>query len=176
MKKFIVLSLICLSFSSFSQEKPKEETAEIETVKKKSEFWKKVRFGGGFGLNFGNNNTSLALTPTALYEFNDEFSLGTGIGYRYTKIGDVKNNVYSISALALYNPIQQLQISTELEQLFVNRKIGSFSDSYNYPSLNLGIAYRIGRFSSIGISYDVLYKENESIYSSPITPIIRIFF
>jgi len=177
MKKIFLL--VCIFFSAiiFAQEEPKKETTtEINQPKQKSEFWDKVRFGGGFGLNFGNNFFTLALTPTAVYEINDQFSLGGGVGYRYTKNGDLKNNVFSLSALGLYNPIQQLQLSSEFEQLFVNQKLDSFKNSYNYPALYLGIAYRVGRFSTIGINYDVLYDENKSIYSSPITPIIRIFF
>ena len=173
MKKGFVLILLCFCSTLFAQEEKDEKQKEEKT---KSDFWRKVNFGGGFSLTFPNNSINLAITPTAIYNFNEQFSLGAGLGYRYSKTGDIKNNVYSLSGLALYSPVDQLQISGEFEQLFVNQKLGNNSYSYNYPSLHLGLAYRIGGFSSIGISYDVLYDKNKSIYSSPITPIIRVFF
>jgi hypothetical protein len=39
-------------------------------------FWDHVRFGGGFGLGFGSNSTTIAISPSAVYEFNDTFPLG----------------------------------------------------------------------------------------------------
>ncbi len=182
MKQVFIVILLAVSTFNYAQEDSSKEQSEVKEPtetsedKKKSKFWKKVRFGGGVGLNFGNNFTAFALTPTAIYSFNEQFSLGAGIGYRYTKNNDFKNNVYSVSTLGLYNPISQLQLSSEFEYLFVNQKLDAFSSTYNYPALYLGIAYRIGRFSSIGISYDVLYDENKSIFQSPINPIIRVFF
>lgn len=179
MKKIITLLFICICAISFAQEDKKEETTTEETktvVKKKSEFWKKVRFAPGLGFNLTNGYTSLAITPTAIYQFNEQFAAGAGLGYRYTKTDDFKNNVFSVNALALYNPVQQFQLSAEIEQLFVNRKVGTFSNSYNYPSLNLGASYRLGRILTVGLQYDVLYDESKSIYGSAFTPIIRAIF
>jgi len=179
MKKIFIILAITIASFGYAQEEEKTNEQETQTTEKKekSEFWKKVRFGGGAGLNFWNNSTSLTLTPTAIYNFNEKFSAGAGVGYRYTKFNDVKNNVYSMNTLALFNPIPQLQLSSEFEQLFVSQKIvGYDSYSYNYPALYLGIAYTIGRFSAIGFTYDVLFDSNKSIYGSPINPIIRVFF
>ena len=44
--------------------------AQENTTKPKSEFWSKVRFGGGLGLNFGRNNTNITVAPSALYQPN----------------------------------------------------------------------------------------------------------
>ena len=179
MKKIITLIFICFCTISFAQEDKKEENTTEENkpvVKKKSEFWQKVRFAPGFGFNFTNGSTSLAITPTAIYQFNEKFAAGAGLGYRYSKSGDFKNNVFSVNALALYNPLQTFQLSAEIEQLFVNQKTGTFSNKYNYPALNLGASYRVGRILTVGLQYDILYDKNKSIYSSAFTPIIRAVF
>ncbi len=173
MKKVMLVLFLSLGFLSFGQETQK--TKEVETVKKKSDFWKNVRVGGGFGLNFGNNVTTIAVNPTAVYDFNQKFSLGGSLGYTYSKSGDFKSNVFTASVLSIYAPFQNFEFSGELEQLFVNSRFGDARDSYNYPALYLGVAYRTRNFS-IGGRFDVLYNDDKSIYSSPFTPFVRVFF
>ena len=115
MKKIIIplLLIVAVSFSMNAQQNSK------------SNFWQNVRFGGGLGLGFGNNSTTIAVSPTAIYDFNDSFSLGAGIGYQYAKRGNYKSNVFSASILSLYSPFNGAQLSAEFEQLFVNQKFGT---------------------------------------------------
>ena len=68
-----------------------------------------------------------------------------------------------------------IDLSAEFEQLFVNQKLGIYKSNYNYPSLYLGIAYRVGFFAA-GMRYDVLYDDYKSIYTSPFSPIVRFYF
>lgn len=161
MKKLVTLAVLLISISGFSQE---------------NDFWENVRFGGGIGLGFGSNSTTISVSPTAIYDFNEQFSLGAGVGYQYSKRGDFKSNVFSGSIVSLYNPINAIQLSAEFEHLFVNQTFNNAETSYNYPALYIGGAYRVSRNVSLGIRYDVLYDENKSIYASAITPIIRVFF
>ena len=139
-------------------------------------FWDNVRFGGGFGLGFGSNQTTIAISPSAIYEFNDMFALGLGGSYLYAKNGNLKSNVYGASFISLFNPVEEIQLSAEFEQLFVTQKQLGF-DNYNfdYPALYLGAAYRVGRFA-VGVRYDVLYDNNKSIFASAFSPIIRFYF
>ena len=139
-------------------------------------FWSHVRFGGGFGLGFGSNYTTIAVSPSAIYQFNQSFALGIGTSYLYAKNNDLRSNVYGAGLIALYDPIQNIQFSAEFEQLFVNQSIRGFEDyNFNYPALYFGLAYRSGWFSA-GLRYDVLYNENKSIYASPFSPIFRFYF
>lgn len=139
-------------------------------------FWDNVRFGGGFGFVFGNNTTTIAISPTAIYDFNESFSLGVSTGYQYSKRDNYKSNVYNIGVLSLYNPFEGVQLSLELEQLFIKQRFGLDTYNYNVPSLNIGAAYRVSYNVSFGFRYDLLYDENKSIYSSPLSPVVRIFF
>ena len=164
MKKVFSLIFLSIAFTGISQEA------------NDSKFWDNVRFGGSFGVGFGNNTSNVAIFPSAIYEFNETFAMGVNLGYQYAKRNDVKSNVFSSGLLGLVNPIYEIQLSAEYEQLFVNSSFGDFRESYNYPALYFGAAYQISNNFVIGLRYDVLYNTNESIYASALSPIVRIFF
>ena len=169
-KKITLLTIIsCLIFGlSFSQE---------TTQKQKSDFWDHVRLGGGVGLNFGDGYFSGTLAPSAIYQFDNKFSLGLGLSGSYYKRKNLyKSTVLGGSIIGLFNPIREIQISSEFEQLNVNRDfVGGTDDNYWYPALFLGAGYRQGNFT-IGIRYDVLYDEDKSIYGDALMPFFRFYF
>lgn len=173
-KKIALLSIIaCLIFGfSYSQ-----ETAQEKNI----DFWNHVRFGGGVGLNFGNGYFSGTLAPSAIYQFDDKFSLGVGLSGSYYKRENLyKSTVLGGSIIGLLNPIREIQLSSEFEQLHVNRDfdqnfVSNSDDKYWYPALFLGAGYRSGNFT-IGIRYDVLYDEDKSIYADPWMPFMRVYF
>jgi len=138
-------------------------------------FWKNLKYGGGLGLSFGSNNTAIAISPSVIYPVSHRVYAGINTSYLYAKQYDLKSNVYGVGVVTLYNPFEQLQVSAEFGQLFISQRLGLEKSKYNYPVLNLGVAYRIGFFST-GIQVDVLYQENKSIYASPISPIVRFYF
>lgn len=164
MKKYLLL--IFLLFAIFTN------AQQINDPK----FWDHVHFGGGFGLGFGSNQTTIAISPSAIYEFNEMFALGLGGSYLYAKNNDLKSNVFGASIISLFNPLNEVQLSAEFEQLFVTQKQLGFDDySFDYPALYLGAAYRVGWFAA-GLRFDVLYDEDKSIFASPFSPIIRFYF
>ena len=138
-------------------------------------FWDNVQFGGGLGLNFSNNYTTLSISPSAIYNFNQYVAAGPGLSYLYSKYRDVKSNVYGAGLITLINPIPNLQFSLEYEHLFVTQKVAFDKTNFDYPSLYLGGAYRMGNFSA-GLRYDVLYDSNKNIYASAYSPILRFYF
>ena len=144
-------------------------------VDQPSKFGDNLRFGGGLGLSFGNDITVINVAPSAIYDFQNNFALGVGLGYLYSKNRDFRSNVISPAVLAFYNPARELQLSAEFEQLFVSQSLGSESFSYNYPALYMGVAYRTG-WASFGIRYDILFDERDSIFASPWSPIVRVYF
>ncbi|MEP3207878.1 MAG: alpha-ketoglutarate decarboxylase [Maribacter sp.] len=145
----------------------------------KSQFWEKVRFGGGIGLGFANGSFNGSISPSAIYQFNNQFAAGVSLNFNYAKFRDDKLLAYGGSVLSLYNPLPFLQLSAELEQLRINR---SFDDTVirlerNYwaPALFLGVGYTDQNFT-IGIRYDVLYDDNDSIYANAWLPFVRVYF
>lgn len=161
MKKYFLLLFLCCSFTMISQEK--------------IDFWDNVQFGGGVSMSFGNQ-TTIGISPSAIYNFDNGFSLGTGLTYIYSKYEDNKTNVYGASIISLYQiPKIGIQLSGEFEQSFAKNTSNNVSSSTSFPALYLGAAYNQGRFA-VGFRYDVLYPGNKSVYSSAFSPIVRFYF
>lgn len=125
-------------------------------------------------MSFGSQ-TTIGISPSAIYNFDNGFALGTGLTYVYSKFDDTKTNVYGASIISLYQiPNIGIQLSGEFEQSFAKQTFNSRSTSTSFPALYLGAAYNTGRFA-VGIRYDVLY-DDRSVYSSAISPIVRFYF
>jgi hypothetical protein len=146
----------------------------------KSDFWEHVKYGGGIGLNFGDGFFSGTLAPNAVYEFNNYFSLGLGVNGTFNSQKDVyKSTILGGSLIGYFNPINEIQLSAEFEQLNVNRRYESSlnlsNDNYWIPALYFGAGYRNGNIT-FGIRYDVLYDKDKSIYSDAWAPFVRFYF
>tara|TARA_R110002012_G_scaffold291564_1_gene486118 strand:+ start:140704 stop:141246 length:543 start_codon:yes stop_codon:yes gene_type:complete len=149
-----------------------------------NDFWSHVRFGGGIGLGFSGDYFSGTLAPSAIYQFNRQFAMGISLNGTYSTRKDFyKSTILGGSVLGLFNPIPQVQLSAEFEQLNVNRqwenRLLITDENYWYPALFLGAGYTInsGRVSTaIGIRYDVLYDRDKSIYESSWMPFFRFYF
>ena len=144
-----------------------------------NDFWSRVRFGGGLGFGLNNGGFNASISPSAIYQFNNQFAIGTSLNFNYAKYDNDKRLAYGASLLTLYNPLPFLQLSAEYEQLRVNLSQelvgGSFEDNYWSPGLFLGIGYTNSNFT-VGIRYDVLYDENRSIYLDAWLPFVRVYF
>jgi hypothetical protein len=167
---FLLLSLLLSSsFESMAQEQ-----------KPPSQFWQNVRFGGGIGLSFGNGFFSGTLAPSAIYQFDHRFAMGLGLNGTYNSL---KNNYTSTiiggSIISLFNVIPEIQLSAEFEELNVNRSydsnLGLEDDNYWYPALFLGAGFRTNNVT-VGIRYDVLYDDMDSIYANAWMPFFRVYF
>lgn len=144
-------------------------------------FWSNVQFGGGLGLNFGNGFFNGVISPTAIYRLSPFVATGLGLNFQYSSQRDVlTSTVVGASAIGLFNPIRELQISTEFEQLYIMRNfdenfVSNANGTYWYPALFLGLGYTNGNVT-FGIRYDVLYNRNRSIYNDAWIPFVRVFF
>ena len=144
-----------------------------------SDFWNNVRFGGGIGLNFSNGGFSGSIAPSAIYEFNEIFAAGLGVNVNFFKFNNEKFWAYGPSAILLANPIKEIQLSGEFEQLRVNSSIqtadGRFESDFWAPALFLGIGYRT-QFATVGMRYNVLDSNENTIYLNAWTPFVRVYF
>lgn len=173
-KIILVSALFSFCNVSFSQ----DSTSVVKPTVVKSEFWKKVQFGGGLGLNFGSGFTDVGISPSAVYRLNDFVSLGSGLQFSYVSVKNNYNSfIYGGSLIGLFNPLKEVQLSVELEQLRINTKINRSAKlpaSWN-TGLFLGAGYRMGNLT-IGGRYNVLYNKNDNIYSNAFLPFVRVFF
>lgn len=170
-KGFFISLIVLISNSLLAQQ---------QTIRSKSssDFWKNVQFGGGIGLGFGSNFTDISLSPSAIYNFNDYVALGVGAQYTYLKQKNYyASHLYGGSIIGLFNPIQQIQLSAELQELRVNINLDETNgNALNYwnTALFLGAGYRNGN-ATIGARYNVL-RDNNNIYGSAFMPFIRVYF
>ena len=173
LKMIFCLMIILISTNSFSQDLIKDSKA-------KSEFWQHVQFGGGFGLGFGTGYTDISLSPNAIYNFNNYFSAGIGLQGSYV---NVKNNfssiIYGASMVTFINPIEEIQLSVELEQVRVNRTIegitNTIKDNFWNTGLFFGAGYRSDNFT-VGLRYNVLHDSKKGVYNDALMPFVRFYF
>jgi len=139
-----------------------------------------VRFGGGINIGMGNTYSSFSISPSAIYDFSNEFSAGLSLTYVYVKNKSTissTTNIYGGSLLAFYKPINNIQFSTEFEQLKIDQKYAFVNDSDLWqPAFYIGAEYVTGNIS-MGLRYDLLYdKTTNVIYSSALSPVFRVYF
>lgn len=150
-----------------------------QETKPKSEFWKKVQFGGGFGLGFSGNGTNISVAPSAIYNVNSKFAIGTSLQYNYAKFkGFYNSHMYGGSIIGLVNPIQEIQLSAEVEQLRVNVNYDNSSASSNdfwNTALFLGAGYRANNVT-IGVRYNLLHNDSDNVYTDAFLPFMRVYF
>lgn len=177
-RKLFLVGLFGLFFNmAYGQIIPPPDSRQTSST---NDFWNHVQFGGGIGLGFGNGFFSGTLAPSAIYQFNPQFAMGLGISGTYNK----RKHAYSStilggSIMAFYNVIPELQLSAEFEESHVTRKWEieglNRTDTYWYPALFFGAGFRAGNVT-IGLRYDVLYKESKSIYGTAYMPFVRVYF
>lgn len=137
----------------------------------------KVHFGGTLGLSIGSGFTDIVVAPSVIYDVNDYFSAGVGLQGSYVNF---KNNfesyIYGASLIGLVNPIEEIQLSAELEQVRVNTTFDdNYKDNFWNTALFLGAGYRAQNIT-IGIRYNVLFDKNKSVYNEAFMPFVRVYF
>lgn len=153
---------------------------DLNENKSKSDFWNHVQFGGGLGLGFGSGYTNITIAPSAIYNFNEKVAFGLGTQYSYVnQKGIYKSNIYGGSIIGLVNPIEQIQLSAEVEQLKVNNNYettsGTVKDDFWNTALFLGAGYR-SQNVIIGLRYNILHKDRDNVYADALMPFIRVYF
>jgi long-subunit fatty acid transport protein len=169
MKLYIFLFLLLIGFSSMGQ-----------NYQSKSDFWNRVHFGGGLGLGFTNGGFNGSVSPSAIYQVNEQFATGVSLNFNYAKFNEDKLLAYGGSVLTLFNPVPFLQLSGEFEQLRINRTLSTIGlndieDNYWSPALFLGLGYS-NQNVTFGMRYDVLYDADKSIYANAWMPFVRVYF
>ena len=164
MKKILLFVFLGISFISFSQQK--------------SDFWDNVRFGGGFTLGFGSQ-TTVGISPSAIYDFNAQFSAGIALNYTYFNDDDFfRSTIVGGSFIGLFSPLREIQLSTEFEYMNVSRNFEDpifEDDNYWQPAVFFGIGYVSNNFT-VGIRYNVLHDDEKSIYADALVPFVRFYF
>ncbi len=174
-KSFFVILTCLFSISTIAQD-------QNNVIDNNPQFWDKVQFGGGLGLGIGSGYTDISVMPSAIYNVNEIVAVGVGLQFGYLSSKNYYSSfVYGGSLIGLINPIPEIQLSAELEQVRVNTKYDEtslypdFSDNYWNTALYLGAGYRNGNVT-VGARYDVLFNDDRSLYGSAFMPFVRVYF
>ncbi|WP_395053440.1 hypothetical protein [Flavobacterium sp.] len=154
---------------------------DTTTPKPENNFWNKVQFGGGLGLGIGSGYTDITVAPSAIYNFNELFSLGTGLQGSFISQKDFfKSTVVGVNVIGLFNPIEEIQLSLEVEEVNVSTKfqsVGNTTVKNNFwnTGLFIGAGYRTNNVT-IGARYNLLFDKDKSVYSDALMPFVRVYF
>jgi hypothetical protein len=145
------------------------------------DFWQHLSYGGGLGLSIGSEYTDVTIAPSAVYNFNKYFATGVGLLGSYVDVkGNYSSLIYGGSVIALFNPIEAVQFSAELEQLRVNNDYdlgfgASEKDNFWNTALYLGAGYRNGNVT-LGLRYNALFQKDKNVYGDAFMPFVRFYF
>lgn len=174
MKK-ILFTILILSFSiSFAQV---SDSLQIRDSK-----W---TFGGNAGISgsFGTNSGfGFSISPRVGYKLTDNLELGVLSGFSYQNTKYFSSNLFGIGPFANYYFARNFFLSGQFQEYIINQKdktIGERS-GFDEAALYLGGGYmtRVGNnaYMQLGILYNVLWKENNSIFSSGFAPQVGVVF
>lgn len=159
------------------------------TPQSSSDFWSKVRFGGGLGLSFGDI-TNVSVSPSALYQANSKIGVGASLQYSYVSARNFyTSNIVGGSVFSIFNVVDNVQLSLDAERLrvsttFTNAAAATAnevafqqqnSQTYWTNALFVGGAYSTNGVA-IGVRYNVLFDKNRSVYPQAFMPFVRVFF
>lgn len=179
--RFLSFELLLIAIFLSSSECTFAQVQTPEPLSTKSYFWKKVQFGGGIGLSVGSGFTDITLAPNAIYNFNNYVSLGAGLQGSYVSLKDnYSSAIYGASLITLFNPIEVVQLSVELEKVRVNQTINqntgnNIKNNFWNTGLFLGAGYRVENVT-VGARYNVFYNKNDFVYSEALMPFVRVYF
>ncbi|MGC4040663.1 MAG: outer membrane beta-barrel protein [Flavobacterium sp.] len=143
-------------------------------------FWESVQFGGGLGVSVSKDYTDVTVAPSAIYNFNEYVSLGAGLQYsRLKQKNYYSSHVYGGSLIGLFNPIELVQLSLELEETNVNTKYFDLGGDLKKSFWNTGLYFGAGYHQdnvTIGGRINLLFDKEKDIYGSAFMPFVRVYF
>jgi long-subunit fatty acid transport protein len=155
------------------------QSTNVVVVDSTSKKESRLKFACGFGLNFVGA-TNISLSPNLIYKASNKINLGFGLQGSYAAIKDLqKTTTFGFNAISIYTPTKKISTILELVQLNVTTKIESpieDKNSYWDTALFVGAGFNITNKFTIGAKYNLLYNEDESVYTSPVVPFVNITF
>jgi len=212
MKKYLFLLLIFLlglpnldaQSDRFKKKNKKQTVAPAQTpasedapaqVNQEPSIWDKFVFGGGAGFNFGNN-TNIFLAPQVGYKVSDDWTVGGGYMYNYTRWNRIwngirweevnfENQVHGPNIFTNLSFFETLFVGTQVEYLnhdvyIYNFNTGGFDITNEWTPvwfLQGGYMQKLGNKGQmlLGMRINVLH-DVDSPYSTSWAPIFQIFF
>jgi hypothetical protein len=169
MKKFIIPLFVMISGILFSQ-------VSVGASPESTNRW---TFGGGIGVGFGSQSAFyLQASPRVGYRLTNDLEGGVVGSVSWQTSDYYRSTMFGVGPLLNYYIARTFYLSANYQHYFINYKDKFYDYKMNAEedALYLGGGYmqRIGNnsFMQIGLMYNVLWKENESIFSTGLVPSI----
>lgn len=166
MEKHLILFSLLIGLSA---------TAQISTSAMTQE--NRWTFGGNVGLSFGSNNYfNVQISPRVGYRLTEDLEAGVMGSFTLQSSRYYQSTMFGIGPFANYYFGRSFYLGTSFQQYFINYKdkYTGYKFDKDESALYLGGGYmqRVGNGSyfQIGVMYNVLWKENNSIFSSGLVP------
>ncbi len=167
MKKLIISLCVSCSGLFFSQ-------VRVNASPENNNRW---TFGGGIGFGFGSNNYfTLSAAPRVGYRLTEDLEGGVLGSVSWQKSNAYSSTMVGVGPFLNYYIARTFFVSANYQHYFINYKdkFYDFKANADEDALYLGGGYmqRIGNNSylQLGLMYNVLWKENSSIFSSGLVP------
>lgn len=145
----------------------------------------KWTFGGSAGImgGFGDqSNFGVSLTPRAGYKASEQLELGMTAGYNLQNSRFFSSTIFGIGPFANYYFGRNFFLGAQFQGYIItqkikaeNRRIGTHE-----PALFIGGGYmqQVGNrtFMQFGAQYNVLWRENSSVFSTGFAPQIGVVY
>lgn len=166
MKKHFILFGLLIGLSA---------TAQISTSAMTQE--NRWTYGGNVGLGFGSNNYfNVQVSPRVGYRLTEDLEAGVMGSVSFQSSRYYQSTMFGVGPFANYYLGRSFFLGTSFQQYFINyrEKHTDYKYDKDESALYLGGGYmqRIsnGAYFQIGVMYNVLWKNNSSIFSSGLVP------
>lgn len=167
MKKIIISLMLTASGSVFSQ-------VSVGTAAQDNNRW---TFGGGIGLGFGSNSSFyLQASPRVGYRLTDDLEGGVVGSVSWQTSDFYRSTMFGVGPFLNYYFARSFYVGANMQHYFIDYKDKYYDYKYNREetALYLGGGYmqRIGNhsFMQLGLMYNVLWKQNSSVFSNGLVP------
>jgi len=142
-------------------------------------------FGGyaGLGLASGSGGgTSIYITPRIGYKITDNFEMGVSGNFTWSNSKYISSTMVGVGPFANVYFGRSFYLTGMFQEYFINQKDKYYNEKYNTDEavLYLGGGYmqRISDrvYMQVGAMYNVLYKEDKSVFSGGLIPNIGIVY
>ncbi|MDO4879878.1 MAG: hypothetical protein Q3983_01230 [Capnocytophaga sp.] len=137
-------------------------------------------FGGNIGATIGSYGLGVFVTPRIGYKLTQDLTLSANVNYTLQNTEYYRNNLIGFGPELHYYLNRAFYTTTSFHHYIVSQKSKSIRQTSNFQedALYIGAGYmqHLGgnTYMQIGASYNVLYKENKSIFSSGFVPNVGI--
>ncbi|AMD85480.1 hypothetical protein SAMN05444369_11828 [Capnocytophaga haemolytica] len=137
-------------------------------------------YGGNIGLTFSEWGTGFTVTPRLGYKVTEDFEVAAQVNYNLQHTRYYRNQFLGVGPSLTYYILRNFYVSSSFEHYFVSQKDKDTKKTFTTEedALYIGGGYmqQLGErvYMQIGVSYNVLYKKDSSIFSTGIVPNVGI--